>query len=76
MVNAKAIDPVPDGLKAPPSLIPLIHDLSFPPTGPGPDLWEGPIDILPADKWNIARLQIGSQAGVSSVLAPILREAD
>lgn len=58
-------DPMPNGASGPPSLVPLIHDLTDQPTGPPPEIWDGPIEILPAEKWDIARLEAMTQKGVS-----------
>jgi hypothetical protein len=63
-------DPTPLGdtrEKAPPSLIPLIPDLVYPPTPLAPKwLYDGPIDLLPPSSFARARLDTGTKLeGVS-----------
>jgi hypothetical protein len=57
-------DPVPAGDKSGVALLPLLGDFGNPP-GPGPELPEGPLEMLGMDVFQSARLEPGTQKGVS-----------
>lgn len=57
------IDPVPAGDKSGVALLPLLGDFGNPP-GPGPELPEGPLEMLGMEVFQSARLEPGTQKGV------------
>jgi len=57
-------DPVPAGDKSGVALLPLLGDFGNPP-GPGPELPERPLEMLGMDVFQSARLEPGTQKGVS-----------
>jgi hypothetical protein len=57
-------DPVPAGDKSGVALLPLLGDFGNPP-GPRPELPEGPLEMLGMDVFQSARLEPGTQKGVS-----------
>jgi hypothetical protein len=57
-------DPVPAGDKSGVALLPLLGDFGNSP-GPGPELPEGPLEMLGMDVFQSARLEPGTQKGVS-----------
>ena len=57
-------DPVPAGDKSGVALLPLLGDFGNPP-GPGPELPEEPLEMLGMDVFQSARLEPGTQKGVS-----------
>jgi hypothetical protein len=59
-------DPVPAGDKAGVSLLPLMSDFGNPPSAP-PDLSDGPLEMLGMDAFQSARLEPGTQKGVSAL---------
>ena len=62
-------DPVPAGDKSGVALLPLLGDFGNPP-GPGPELPEGPLEMLGMDVFQSARLEPGTQKGVRYISFP------
>lgn len=66
-------DPVPAGDKSGVALLPLLGDFGNPP-GPGPELPEGPLGMLGMDVFQSARLEPGTQKGVSYIIPASVQE--
>ncbi|KAK8865661.1 hypothetical protein IAR55_000806 [Kwoniella newhampshirensis] len=72
------IDPTPLGTKGDNhSLLPLIPDLMHPPAGPPPGLFSGPMEIMSADTFKVARLEAGmKQDGYAGGTKAGVKEAE
>jgi hypothetical protein len=66
-------DPVPAGDKTGVALLQLLGDFGNPP-GPGPELPEGPLEMLGMDVFQSARLEPGTQKGVSFISHMTIQE--
>ena len=58
------------------AILPLIGDMSFPPTGPAPDLYTDALQSLPKGLFENARLEVGQKQDGVGVVSTNMNETE